>query len=47
MTETTLLRPVLSFGVAGSSEPDAGRLLEAADRSLIAAKHRLYGRGHE
>jgi diguanylate cyclase (GGDEF)-like protein len=37
----------VSFGVAGSTGPDASRLLDTADRNLIAAKHRLYGRDPE
>jgi diguanylate cyclase (GGDEF)-like protein len=34
----------VSYGVAGSSTPDAGALFAAADDELVAAKNRLYGR---
>jgi diguanylate cyclase (GGDEF)-like protein len=34
----------VSFGVAGTTDPDADGLLAAADAELLAAKDRLYGR---
>jgi len=34
----------VSFGIASGMDLDGSALLEAADRELLAAKHRLYGR---
>jgi PleD family two-component response regulator len=33
-----------SFGIATGTDPDETALLEAADRALLEAKDRLYGR---
>jgi diguanylate cyclase (GGDEF)-like protein len=35
----------VSFGIAGTTDPDAEKLVAIADAELVAAKDRLYGRG--